>query len=45
MPTIRGKRTSVKMPKGRKAPKKSAAKQKATYRKATRKVSKIRKGF
>lgn len=45
MLTIRGKKTSVKMPKGRKAPARRAAKQKATRKAATRKVLKIKKGY
>jgi len=45
MPTIRGKKTSVKMPKGRKAPKAAAKKQKVAYKAATKKVLKIKKGF
>lgn len=44
MPTIRGKKTSVKMPKGRKAPARRNAKQVATRKAATRKVLKIKKG-
>lgn len=44
MPSIRGKKVGVKMPKGRKAPARRAAKQKATYKAATRKVAKIKRG-
>lgn len=45
MPTIRGKKTSVKMPKGTRAPKRRAGKQTATRKSATKRAMKIKKGY
>ena len=45
MPSIRGKRTSAKIPKGTRSPKRRAGKQVATRKAATKKALKIRKGY
>lgn len=45
MPTVRGKRVSAKIPKGTRSPKRAASKQKARYKAATKKVSRIKKGY